>query len=100
MKLKIDSIPAGFLIGAIAPAVGYGLLSLLYSLAENQGWISDSGLTENFRLRTMALLALACNLIPFIIFNNRWYTTAMRGVIFPTVIYAALWMIVYGSKLI
>ena len=100
MKLKLDSIPAGILIGLIVPALGYGLLSLLYNLADNQGWISDIGLSDNFRLRTMALLAIACNLIPFLIFNRRWQIKAMRGVIFPTVLYAAVWMIVYGSKLI
>ncbi|MEO1515017.1 MAG: hypothetical protein AAFV95_08385 [Bacteroidota bacterium] len=100
MKLKIDSIPSGILIGLAIPAVLYLLLGQLYSLADGNGWISDSGLTENFRLRTMALLAIAGNLLPFTVFNRRWQIKAMRGVIFPTVMYAAIWMIVYGSKLI
>ncbi|MEM9919943.1 MAG: hypothetical protein AAF990_17735 [Bacteroidota bacterium] len=100
MKYKIDTIPAGILIGLAIPAFGYLLLTQIYDLSASQGWISDIGLTENFRLRTMALLALAFNLIPFTIFNRRWQIKAMRGVIFPTVLYAALWMIIYGSKLI
>ena len=100
MKFKLDSIPSGILIGLAIPALGYLLLSQLYALADSQGWISDIGLTDNFRLRTTALLSIALNLLPFLIFNKRWQIKAMRGVIFPTVFYAALWMIIYGSKLI
>ena len=98
--LKKDSILLGIGIGLVVPFVGYALLLELYDQLAANGVISDIGLSESSRKRTIALLALCLNLIPFILYNRRWYYNTMRGIVFPTVFYAALWFIYFGSKLI
>ena len=98
--LKKDSILVGIGVGLVVPFVGYALLLELYDQLAAGGVISDIGLSESFRKRTIALLALCLNLIPFILYNRRWYHNTMRGIVFPTVLYATLWFIYFGSKLI
>lgn len=94
-----DNLPLGLLIGVAVPFVGYAILLELYdALASNQV-ISDIGMTENFRSRTIALLAVCFNLIPFSIYNkNRCYNT-MRGLVFPTVVLAVSWFVYFQSHL-
>ncbi|MEL6867076.1 MAG: hypothetical protein AAFP19_21815 [Bacteroidota bacterium] len=98
--LRKNSILLGVILGALIPLVAYTLLLEIYELLATRQIISDVGLSENFRLRTIALLALAFNLIPFILYNSRWTINTMRGVVFPTFIYAVAWMVIYGIKLI
>ncbi len=98
--LNKDSIIIGIIVGLVLPFVGFALLLEVYDQLANNGIISDIGLSEDFRKRTIALLALCLNLIPFIIYNRKWFYNTMRGIVFPTVLYAALWFIYFGSKLI
>ncbi len=99
MILSKDSIIIGLILGLAIPFVGYALLLELYDQLETQGIISDIGLTETFRKRTIALLAVCMNLIPFSLFNRRRFYNGMRGLIFPTVIYVLCWLYYFRDSI-
>ena len=100
IMLNKNSILLGIILGVLIPFIGYALLLEIYDQLDAHGFISDVGMSENFRNRTIALLAICLNLIPFLIYNRMWYIKSMRGIIFPTVIYAFAWVMVYGLKLV
>lgn len=95
-----NSIPFGMIIGAIIPFVGFAILLEIWDQMEASGMVSDEGFTPNFRRRTLALVALSLNLIPFFYFNRKYFTQSMRGVVFPTVLFGIAWFIYYGKGLI
>ena len=84
--LSKDSLPIGAQLGLMIPFVGFALLLEIYDQLESALIISDIGLSETFRIRTIALSAICFNLIPFRLFNQRRFHNIMRGVIFPTVL--------------
>lgn len=96
---KFNSIPAGIIIGIVLPVLGFIFFTQLYQFLESNNAATEDGLTFGFRERTVALLAICLNLIPFIIFNRKFYIQGMRGIIFPTVLMAIAWVIIYGNKL-
>jgi len=88
-----DSIVSGLLLGVLIPFVGFALFLELYDqLLENTD--------PNFRKRTSALLGICLNLIPFSIFNRKRFFNSMRGIMIPTVIYAFIWLFVFGIKIL
>lgn len=94
-----DRLWIGLLIGAMVPFIGLGLLLTFYEWLENAGLASPIGLSNQFRLRTLSILALALNLIPFTIYNRRFYIHTMRGIIFPTLIYVGIWVWYFHGEL-
>ncbi len=99
MILTKDSIPIGFILGLMLPFIGYALLLELYDQLEANLIISDIGLSETFRKRTIALIAICFNLIPFNLFNQRRLHNSMRGIIFPTVVYVMTWLVYFSSSI-
>ncbi|MEM8906796.1 MAG: hypothetical protein AAGD05_03025 [Bacteroidota bacterium] len=97
--LNKDAIGIGALLGLILPFVGYALLLELYDQLEAAQIISDIGLSDTFRKRTIALLAICMNLIPFSLFNRKRFYNSMRGVIFPTVAYVMAWLWYFSSSI-
>jgi amino acid permease len=82
------------------PFASYGILLVIYDKMDYFELFSPVGLAANFRERTIALLAIICNVIPVQIFNRRNMFEAMRGMVFPTLLYVSLWMYFYGLELI
>ena len=87
-------------MGLVIPFVGYALLLTVYEQLAAWNFISSEGLTQNFRIRTIGLLAICLNIIPFQIFKNRYYFDLLRGVVLATFLCAALWFIKYGRTLL
>lgn len=96
---KLDNIFIGIAIGAIVPVLGYLLIDGLFDMAINSGVIPSNGSGTIRRQRTFTLIALCFNLIPFTNFKNKRYDQAMRGVVFPTMIYVIFWLFKYSSSL-
>lgn len=94
-----DRVFIGVLIGLIVPFIGLGLLLTIYEWLENAGLATPIGLSNQFRLRTLSILALALNLIPLTIYNKKYYIHTMRGMIFPTLAYVVFWVIYFGKEL-
>ena len=100
MFLNKDAILTGVVMGLLIPFIGYALILEIYDRLASSGMISDSGMSQTFRLRTIALLAICLNLIPFIIYNRKWFYNTMRGIVFPTVLYAIAWFLYFSESLL
>ena len=98
--LQRDEIWVGLLYGLLLPAAGFFLLYNLFSLLEIKGAASGAGFSENFRERTLAIVAIALNLIPLNRFRKLRWEQSMRGVVIATAVLALLWLVFFGRKLI
>ncbi len=98
--LQKDSLPLGLIIGLFVPFVGYAVLLEIYDQLATQQVISDLGMTNNFRERTIALLAVCFNLAPFIYYNRLRFFNTMRGLVFPTVLLAVVWLFYFRENLL
>lgn len=97
--LQRDEIWVGLLYGLLLPTAGFFLLYNLFSLLEIKGAASGIGFSENFRERTLAIVAIAINLYPLSLFRRRRWERAMRGVVIATTLLALGWLMMYGVKL-
>lgn len=95
-----NKIQFGILFGFILPLIMWAFLYAFFDLLSMLQLSSLTDLSPNFRMRTITILAIAANLIPFRIFNKRNYLQAMRGLVFPTVLYAVIWFFYYGIQMI
>lgn len=100
MFLDKNSLVLGILLGLIVPFVGYAIWLMIFEQLENAGIMSATGFSENWRERTIALLAICMNLIPFSVYNRRRYYNTMRGMVFPTILLVIIWFVLYGRNLI
>jgi hypothetical protein len=98
--LNRNELWAGLLLGALFPAIGFLLFYNLFNLLEIKGLASSNGFSPDFRMRTLAVVAIALNLIPMNIFRRRRWETAMRGVVVATGVLAFAWLIVFGIRLL
>jgi hypothetical protein len=96
---KNDVLP-GLLLGILLPLAGFAILYQLFNLLELWGAASGTGLSSNFRERTLAILAIALNLIPLNIYRNRRWESAMRGVVIATGILSLAWVFRFGIQLL
>ncbi len=99
MKRK-DTIAYGMAAGLALPLAVFLLLHGLFAALDAGGFAAEVPLSENFRARTIALVALGSNAILLHRFQKRRMWQAMRGVVFPTFLMIALWMWVYGRNLL
>ena len=95
-----NSIIVGIIVGTVIPFVGFAILLEIWDQLEAADVVSVEGLSPNFRRRTLALVALSLNLLPFFYYNRKYFTQSMRGVVFPTVLYGIAWFVYYGAGLI
>jgi amino acid permease len=95
-----NKIWIGILVGLCIPFASYGIILMIYDKLDYYEIFNPSGLAANFRERTIALLAIICNIIPLQIFNKKNLLDSMRGIVFPTLFYVILWMYYYGMDLI
>jgi len=93
-----NSIVIGLAAGAIIPVLGYFAIEFIFDSLSSYG-LMDSGGTGYYskRFRSLALFAICCNLIPLNYFKRQRWDEAMKGVVFPTLIYAGFWVYKYMS---
>ncbi|HMP32117.1 MAG TPA: hypothetical protein PKD85_21100, partial [Saprospiraceae bacterium] len=95
-----DSKLLGFVLGAILPLLGFILVDTLFEFLSQQGLMAQtSGAGVSRRMRTVALLAICSNLIPFQWAKRNRYDDTMRGIIFPTLIYVGYWVYFFYDHL-
>ncbi len=87
------------LAGILLPVLSLLMLHQVFNILEKLGAVSDKGFSPNFRARTLAIVAIALNLVLLNLFSKRRWDRAMRGVVIATTILAAAWVGVYGVKL-
>lgn len=95
-----DSVFTGLVVGAIVPVLGYFAVEFVFGILTEMGMMEYvSGTGSSRRMRTLALLGICSNLVPFHISkSNRWNDT-MRGIVFPTLLYVGFWLYQYGALL-
>jgi hypothetical protein len=99
MQFK-NNLLSGFILGILLPASVFFMLLQVFSLLEIRGAASSYGLSEDFRERTLALVALTINLLPMRIFQRRREDLGIRGIVVATSFLALLWMIRFSPGLL
>ena len=94
-----DSLILGILLGLAVPFVGYAVILMIFEQIGASEWLNSEARTITFRARTIAVLAICLNIIPFRFYQKQRYEASMRGVIVATMIYVGLWMFKFASHL-
>lgn len=95
-----NSILFGFVLGAIVPVLGYIVIDFLFEQASYWGLISSGdGANLSRRMRTILLLSICTNLIPFNWAKRNYYDATLRGIVFPTLIYVGYWIYMFAHVL-
>ncbi len=94
-----NNVVAGILLGIILPIVVFVLLYQVFSLLEIRGAASGAGLSENFRVRTLAIVAMAVNVLPMRVFQKRRWEDSVRGIVVATAALALGWVFYFGKGL-
>ncbi len=97
---KWDKLWVGIGTGLIAPIFWYFIMLSIYDGIETMGWIEPGNISENFRQRTSALVAICLNILPLQIFKTQYMDRAMRGIVFPTVIYVGVWLYFFAGSVL
>lgn len=98
--LDVDNFLAGVAIGILVPIMAYGVLLTLYDFLEQQLLATDIGFAPDFRTRTLMLIGICLNLIPFHLYQRSRADKTMRGMVLPTIIYVALWFWFFGRHIV
>ncbi len=98
--LNRNDIRAGLIFGFLLPIMTFALLYQVFSILEMKGAASSAGFSPNFRERTLAIVAIAFNLIPLNIFRRRRWDLSMRGVVIATGVLAIIWVIKFAMLLL
>jgi hypothetical protein len=95
-----NSLLMGFVLGAIVPVAGFYLIENIFDVLTQMGWIAEVTMSIGARrYRTMALLAICTNLIPFQIAKVKKWDNTLRGIVFPTLIYVGAWIYTFYDQL-
>ncbi len=98
--MEKNSFLMGFVLGAIVPVAGFYLVENIFDVLTQMGWMDEVSMSTGARrYRTMALLAMCCNLIPFNISKVKKWDNTMRGIIIPTLIYVVAWVYTFYDQL-
>ena len=97
--LQQNRIQAGLILGLLLPFVVFSFLQLLFGGLEQIGFLGPSDFSPNFRVRTIALVAVGLNALLLNSFQKRYYTQAMRGVVIATGIYIIAWLAYFSSSI-
>ena len=97
--LREDNFVYGFALGVVVPVLGYLAVDAVLGTLGSLGATGSDGQAIAFKPRTLALVALCCNLLPFRAYAGLRNERSMRGVLVATGVYAAGWLWVYGVDL-
>jgi hypothetical protein len=89
----------GLLAGFIIPFVAYALLLFIFDFIKEASGLAADDTLVFFRARTSALLAICLNIIPMQVYKRKYFGDSMRGLVIPTIVYAAVWIIYFGPEL-
>ncbi len=96
-----NKIWIGLLVGLLVPFVGLAILELL--LEQLDEWVFQQArnrLSESFKDRTLYLIAIIFNIIPFQLYNKQKKILSMRGMVIATTIYAIAWMVLFVKEIL
>lgn len=95
-----NSLVFGLVLGCIVPVLGFVFVEFIFNLMTQFGLMAEvSSSSSGRRFRTLTLIAICTNLIPFNIAKNRKWDDTMRGIVFPTLIYVGAWILKFYAEL-
>ena len=97
--LNKNALWVGLMLGLLLPTLTYTILFQIFSILEKKGAASSIGFSENFRERTLGIVALATNLFLLNVYRRRRWDLVMRGIVVATSLLALAWLYVFGLKL-
>ena len=97
--LDRNSLILGIFLGLAVPFVGYALILTLFEQLAATEWLSSETRTISFRARTIAVLAICLNIIPFKIYQKMWHQTTMRGIVLATLFYVGFWLFKFSGDI-
>ena len=89
--LERDNFLFGLIIGVCLPVAAYGIMLTLVDFVDGQFLPPDVSISRGFRERTLSVIAICCNLIPFHYYNRRYASNTMRGMVPPTLLWVGVW---------
>ena len=95
-----NSFTIGFAVGVTVPVLAYLGLETGLELLGEVGVTAPDGAAFEFKPRTLALLSICANLLPFYKFNNRFTEATMRGVLVATAVFVVAWFLYYGRAVL
>ena len=90
----------GLAIGICVPIASYGILLSLFDFVDQSFLPPDVSLSRGFRDRTLSVIAICCNLIPFHLYKRNYCDNTMRGMVIPTLGFVGWWVWEYGRVLL
>ena len=99
MNLREDTFKSGFIVGILVPIVAYGMWTLLFSTLTSLNIMDPVGFSATWRARTLALLAICSNLIPFNLYKKAHQDNSMRGMVLPTVVLVGIWVYLFQGAI-
>lgn len=95
-----NQIWVGAAAGLLVPFVGYAVLLMLSEKLDL--WFPQFTTDGESVIapRTLYLLAICCNLLPFHFFNGHRELKAMRGIILATIGLGVLWLVYFGKNML
>lgn len=97
---KRNEIWIGIALGLIFPIVGFGILYSIFEFLDRADAVSNIGLSKNFRLRTLGIVAIALNAIALNSFQKRRATQSMRGIVLITFVWVVVWLYFFQSSIL
>jgi amino acid permease len=100
MNLDRNQIWVGIVVGLLVPFVSYAVLLMLSEKLDE--WLPQyTGDGESvIAPRTLYLLAICANLLPFHLFDRRRWGKGMRGIIMATIVLGVAWMVYFGKMVL
>ncbi len=94
------SIWIGILFGLALPVVGYALTLMVFEQLAKAGMVQSSlGQFSPLQNRTMWVIGIMFNLIPFQYFKVKRAERAMNGVLLMTIIAVIVWIVYFHKEL-
>lgn len=94
-----NQIWVGVVAGLLVPFVSYAVLLMISEKLDE--WLPQFTTDGESVIapRTLYLLAICCNLLPFHFFNNRREVKGMRGIIIATIVWGLVWLVYFGASM-
>ncbi len=91
-----DSLILGIILSIILPFIGFGFWWMINSGLSAADVMDAKGNIFQFREKTVTLLSICFNLIPFQIAKNKRWDNMLRGVGITTLTFLLYWAYHYG----
>ncbi|MBK8054172.1 MAG: hypothetical protein IPK35_13105 [Saprospiraceae bacterium] len=99
--MEKNSLLMGLVLGCITPVLGFVVVEFLFEQMTVWGIMDEvTSSSASKRFRTTALIAICTVLIPFNVAVSKKWDQTVRGMVFPTLIYAGAWMYKFYMELI